>query len=89
MRQLPGGARTRLALGDEDSMWGLGEHLQAHTIDALNMANWQRANEGLKSHEQSRPPEPVERPGVKRKRRITAAELLAHRERTRTHAPAA
>ncbi|MFI5808973.1 hypothetical protein [Streptomyces sp. NPDC051561] len=90
VRQLPAGARTRRALGDTDSMWGLGEHLQAAVIDELRVANWQRANSGLKAHEQSKPPEPVERPGnrTQQRRKITADDLLAHRERTRLHAVA-
>ncbi|MEU0675482.1 hypothetical protein ABZ330_21825 [Streptomyces sp. NPDC006172] len=89
VRQLPGTARTRLALGDEDGLWGLAEQLQALQVDALRVANWQRANEGLKPHEQSRPPEPIERPGIPKKRRITAADLLAHKARTRANAPTA
>ncbi|MFJ7069205.1 hypothetical protein [Streptomyces sp. NPDC101115] len=89
VRQLPAAARTRLALGDTDGLWGLAEHLQAQQIDELRVANWQRANEGLKRHEQSRPPEPIERPGTRRKKKITAAELLAHRERTNARTPAA
>jgi hypothetical protein len=89
VRQLPRDCRTRVALGDTDGMWGLAEHLLAMNLDAARVANWQRANAGLKSHEQSEPPEPTERPGVKRKKKITAAELLAHRERTRAHAPRA
>ena len=85
VRQLPGESRTRLALGDSDGLWTLSAHLQAQTIDELRVANWQRQNEGLKSHEQSRPPEPIERPGTKRKKKITSADLLAHRERARAH----
>ncbi|RPK76611.1 hypothetical protein EES45_22900 [Streptomyces sp. ADI97-07] len=89
LRQLPGTARTRLALGDRDGLWGLSEQLQAAEIDTLRVANWQRANSGLQEHEQSPRPEPIERPGVQGKRRITAAELLDHQARTRSHAPPA
>lgn len=89
VRQLPGDARTRLALGDRDGLWGLAEQLQATAVDELRVANWQRANAGLKEHEQSKRPEPIERPGVARKKRITAADLLAHKERTAAHAPVA
>ncbi|MFE5658378.1 hypothetical protein ACFQ9H_19575 [Streptomyces sp. NPDC056517] len=85
VRQLPRDARTRIALGDNDGLWGLAEHLLAMNLDAAHVANWQRANEGLKSHEQSRPPEPIERPGTARRKKITSAELLAHRERARAH----
>lgn len=76
-------------MGQEDGLWGLAEHLQALTIDVLQTANWQRANDGLKKHEQSKPPPPIERPGVQRKTRITTDDLLAHRERTKRHAPTA
>lgn len=66
VRQLPAGARTRIAQGHTDGMWGLAEHLQALTIDELRVANWQRENEGLKPGRQSKKPKPVQRPGVKR-----------------------
>ncbi|MFJ8760849.1 hypothetical protein [Streptomyces cyaneofuscatus] len=89
IRQLPGDARTRLALGDRDGLWGLAEQLQAAHLDTARIANWQRANAGVPEHQQSKPPPPLERPGVKGPRRITAAELLAHRERTRRNAPRA
>jgi hypothetical protein len=68
IRQLPPNARTRIALGHTDGVWGLQEHLQALTIDELRVANWQRQNEGLKRSEQSKPPTPVPRPGVGRGR---------------------
>lgn len=67
VRQLPAGARTRLAQGDADGLWGLGEHLTALAIDELRTANWQRANEGRKRSEQSKPPRPISRPGVGRR----------------------
>lgn len=66
IRQLPPSARTRVAQGDKDGIWGLGEHLQALTIDELRIANWQRANEGVKPGKQSKPPRPITRPGMKR-----------------------
>ncbi|MZF56949.1 hypothetical protein GTX53_24475 [Streptomyces sp. SID5594] len=67
LRQLPPGARTRLAAGDKDGLWGLAEHLQALTIDELRVANWQRSNEGVKESKQSKRPAPVPRPGTKSK----------------------
>jgi hypothetical protein len=87
---MPGNARTRLALGDQDGLWGLAEHLQADAIEAAHIANWQRANTGLKKHEQSPPPEPYDRPGRRRQQRkqVTAADLLAHRERMQARAAA-
>jgi hypothetical protein len=64
IRQLPPDARTRLALGDEDGVWGLQEHLTAVVIDELRTANWQRSNEGRKRSEQTPHPKPFPRPGV-------------------------
>lgn len=64
IRQLPPGARTRLALGDRDGIWGLGEHLAALAIDELRVANWQRANEGVKPSKRSKEPKPISRPGA-------------------------
>lgn len=66
MRQLPPDARTRIAQGDKDGLWRLAEHLQALTIDELRVANWQRANSGVKASKQDRAPKPVPRPGMKR-----------------------
>jgi hypothetical protein len=37
VRQLPADARTRLAVGDMDGIWGLQEHLTAVVIDELRM----------------------------------------------------
>ncbi|MEV5851401.1 hypothetical protein [Streptomyces anulatus] len=68
LRQLPARARTRIATGDEDGMWGLTEHLQGLTLDELRVANWQRANEGVKASKQSKRPTPISRPGTKSKR---------------------
>ncbi|MEU9498254.1 hypothetical protein [Streptomyces sp. NPDC048196] len=67
VRQLPPDARTRVALGEEDGLWGLAEHLQAMTLDELRVANWQRANEGVKRSKQSKPPKPIARPGSKKR----------------------
>ncbi|MER8266537.1 hypothetical protein ABT007_20320 [Streptomyces griseus] len=68
LRQLPARARTRLATGDEDGMWGLAEHLAGLQLDELRVANWQRSNEGVKQSKQSKPPKPITRPGTKAKR---------------------
>lgn len=63
IRQLPADARTRLAVGDEDGIWGLQEHLTAILIDETRNANWQRANEGAAKGKQSPHPKPFPRPG--------------------------
>ncbi|MFE2600105.1 hypothetical protein ACFXCZ_27060 [Streptomyces sp. NPDC059396] len=67
IRRLPPGARTRLALGDKDGIWGLGEHLAALAIDELRVANWQRSNEGVKPSKRTKLPQPIGRPGAGRK----------------------
>lgn len=79
VRQLPSGSRTALAQHGEDSLWGLGEHLQALTIDELRLANWQRSNEGVKESKQSRPPAPIPRPGLKRAGGKNSPERAARR----------
>lgn len=64
VRQLPPTARTRLATGDREGLWGLAEHLTALLIDELRIGNWQRANSGAKPGQQSKPPRPVPRGGT-------------------------
>ncbi|QTU67369.1 hypothetical protein F3K22_27250 [Streptomyces scabiei] len=80
IRQLPSHARTRIALGHTDGVWGLQEHLQALTIDELRIANWQRQNEGVKESKQSKPPKPVPRPGMSRGRDKNSPERVAKRK---------
>jgi hypothetical protein len=52
----------RECLAGPDSMWGLQEQLSALIADLLNVANWQRAGD-----ENAKRPEPIPRPGVKKK----------------------
>lgn len=80
IRQLPPRARTRLAMGDTDGVWGLQEHLTALSIDELRIANWQRHNEGVKESKQSKPPKPVPRPGISRGRDKNSPERVAKRK---------
>ena len=54
-------ALYRMLVGD-DHVWGLSEQLQAATVDALAVANWQRASGGKKKPKK---PTPIPRPGVK------------------------
>jgi len=88
VRQLPAGARTRIARGDTDSLWGLAEHLQAVVIDELRIAAWQRANEGVKKGQQSKPPKPFPRPGVGRKSDKNSPQRQAKRADARRRAAA-
>lgn len=67
IRQLPPNARTRLAMGDSDGLWRLDTHMLALVVDELRVGNWQRANEGVKESKQSKPPQPIDRPGGKRR----------------------
>lgn len=55
-------------MGDDDGLWGLQEHLTAAAVDELRVANWQRANEGVKKGQQSPRPKPLPRPGVGNRR---------------------
>lgn len=86
IRQLPARARTRLAMGETDGVWGLQEHLQALTIDELRVANWQRQNEGVKASQQSKPPVPISRPGTGRVRDKNSPERIAKRKAARQRA---
>lgn len=87
VRTLPPGARTRLARGDKDGLWGLGEHLQALTIDELRVANWQRENEGVKPSKRSKVPTPIGRPGTGRKSHDkNSPERIAARNRAKVRA---
>jgi hypothetical protein len=88
VRQLPPRARTRIAQGSTDGLWGLQEHLQAVVVDELRMANWQRTNEGRKRSEQSKPPKPFPRPGVGRKSDKNSPERKAKRADARRRAAA-
>lgn len=80
VRQLPPRARTRIALGQTDGLWSLQEHLQAVTIDELRVANWQRANDGVKPSKQTKPPKPMTRPGVGSGRDKNSPERVAKRK---------
>jgi len=67
-------------MGHTDGLWSLQEHLQALTVDELRVANWQRQNEGLKASKQSKPPQPMARPGVGRGREKNSPERIAKRK---------
>lgn len=45
----------------DDAVWGLNEHLLAAAVDALNVANWQRSQDGSTGRNY---PQPLTRPGV-------------------------
>lgn len=75
----PDGAVGRATEGEG---FTITDHLLLTVIDYLAGANWQRANSGLARTKQSKPPEPVRRPGdAKAKLAITAAQIEAWRQR--------
>ncbi|MGW4300431.1 hypothetical protein ACWEHT_11700 [Streptomyces sp. NPDC004646] len=50
-------------------------------MDELRVANWQRANEGVKPSKQSKPPKPMDRPGHGRRGRDkNSPERIARRK---------
>lgn len=64
------------------------DHLLLSVLDRLDQAAWQRANAGKKRSQQSKPPQPLPRPGDKVKRhRMTAGKLLAFQRRTQPSQP--
>lgn len=69
VRHLPLDSSTALAVNGAAGAWGINEHLLAATVDALRVANWQRAGDKTKA-----PPKPIPRPGGHR-RRIAPDEL--------------
>lgn len=58
LERLPRDSATARSMGGEAAEWGLQEHLLAVVFDALQVANWQRAQR------KNRPPKPTPRPGV-------------------------
>lgn len=59
VRNLPGDSALRRAYLGDDAAWTLGDQLQAATVDALHVANWQRSGDNKAPR-----PKPIPRPGV-------------------------
>ena len=84
-RRLPAGAEVWAECGF-DSAWTLQEHLTASVFDALNLANWQRADKAPR-------PKPIPRPGDERRTSVQAAAIeakakaFAARQATTQHTP--
>ena len=71
--------------GDEP-IWGTTEYLLADLIDAVSANTWVSANKSVEPRNRQPFPDPVTRPGAEKpqqKHTVSAADLLAHRERTR------
>jgi hypothetical protein len=61
VERLPQDSATTRAIQGEDAAWSLADHLMAAAVDALNIANWQRSEDGSKGRNR---PRPIPRPGV-------------------------
>ena len=72
IRQSPRGSAMNRAL-DPDHTWGLAEQLLAANFDALRVGIWQRGQGKRGDY-----PEPLERPGVKPKKRYGGSPLPMH-----------
>lgn len=57
-------------------------------LDELRVANWQRANEGVKDSKRTKAPRPITRPGMKRGLDKNSPERLAKRAAARERAAA-
>lgn len=83
IRGLPPDSATRIALNGRDPLWTRTDHVLADLVDSVNSVAWITANHDRKRSEQTKFPEPYPRPGlVTTKHEVTAAALLAFRERT-------
>lgn len=84
IRGLPPESATRVALNDGKPLWSLTNYQLADQYDAQQTTTWAVANKDVAPKNRTKAPEPYPRPGAGEKttRKITAAALLAHRERT-------
>ncbi|WP_328546789.1 hypothetical protein [Streptomyces platensis] len=82
---LPPDSATRQAINKGRPLWSTTDYLLADLVDSTMHTTWAIANKDVPRHEQSKPPRPYPRPGADdpKKAKITAAALLAFRERTR------
>lgn len=85
IRGLPPDSATRQALNEGEPLWTRTDFILADLVDATNGVQWTVANKDVERRNRQQLPEPYPRPGLKRRKRkeITAAELLAFRERTK------
>lgn len=87
IRGLPADSATRMAMNESQPLWSRTDFILADLVDAANATAWVTANKDVERRNQSKFPEPYPRPGMekagKKKANITAADLLAFRERTR------
>lgn len=85
IRGLPPDSATRQAMNKGEPLWTRHDFLLADVFDATQGVAWAVANKDVGRKDQSKYPEPYPRPGgaEPKKAKITAADLLAFRERTR------
>ncbi len=70
-------------MNEGQPLWSRTDFILADLVDAANAMTWVTANRELARHERQPYPEPYPRPGLKPKKTITAADLVAFRERTK------
>lgn len=82
---LPPDSATRQAINKGKPLWTTTDFILADLYDAVEANTWVVANKDVPRHSQSKPPKPYPRPGMDepKKATISAAALLAFRERTR------
>lgn len=85
IRGLPADSATRMAMNERQPLWSRTDFILADLVDATNSVAWVSANKDVERRNQSKFPDPYPRPGADKghKATITAADLLAFRERTR------
>lgn len=84
IRGLPPDSATRQAMNGEP-LWSRTDFILADLVDSTNSVQWTIANKDQERRNRQPTPEPYPRPGLKKstKKEITAADLLAFRERTK------
>lgn len=86
IRGLPADSATRMAMNESQPLWTRTDFLIADLIDTTNSVAWVTANKDVPRKDQGKFPDPYPRPGMEKaagKAKISAADLLAFRERTK------
>lgn len=85
IRGLPADSATRMSINGAP-LWNRSDYILADIYDATQGVGWLTANKDVPRKDQTPAPKPYPRPGVEeasKKANVTAADLLAFRERTR------
>lgn len=85
IRGLPADSATRMAMNKSEPLWSRTDFILADLVDATNSVGWIAGNKDVPRKDHSKYPEPYPRPGMAKagEAKVSAAALLAHRERTR------